>query len=63
MNVRLWNAPYNGGYIWFDRKALARCKIGWGDIRKEGVNWSLWWAIFGFCGGFIIQSWPWQARS
>lgn len=62
MNIRLWHSPFNGGHIWFSRKALLNCRIGYGDIRKDNVNWSFWWSIFGICGGFVIQSWPWGKR-
>jgi hypothetical protein len=55
MRFFLWHPPYNGASFWFDRANLRRCQVGW---RHE--NWSLWWAIFGFSGGFKIQSWPWQ---
>ena len=55
MNVQLWHSPYNGGWVWFDRKNLGRFAWGW---RKE----KLWWAIFGFSGSFTLQSWPWQKR-
>lgn len=60
MRLKLWHFPYNGLSIWFDRANLRRCKIGWGDIRQDHVNWSFWWAIFGFSGGLTLQSWPWQ---
>lgn len=60
MHIRLWHSPYNSIYISFQRANLRRCQVGWGDLRKDHVNWSLWWAIFGFSGGAILQSWPWQ---
>lgn len=28
MHVRLWNSPYNGGWIWFDRQQLKRFSVG-----------------------------------
>jgi hypothetical protein len=34
MNVKLWGAPHNGGYIWFSRKAITTCRIGWGTASK-----------------------------
>lgn len=45
----------NGGWIWFDKANLRRCEIGFGDIREPSVNWSVWWAIFGFSGALIFQ--------
>lgn len=58
MNVKLWDSPYNGGWIWFSRANLNRCQLG---LKHE--NWSFWWAIFGFSGAFVFQSWPWQRRA
>lgn len=55
MNVRLWDSPYNGGWIWFDRRNLWRVKVGW-DRPK------FWWAVLGFSGLLYLQSWPWQSR-
>lgn len=53
MNVRLWHNPYNGGWIWFSRNNLRR--FDWG---RDGVK--VWWAILGFSGSILLQSWPWQ---
>lgn len=53
MRVNLWNSPYNGGWIWFDRRNLSRCQAG-----RNGCK--IWWAVFGFCGSIYLQTWPWQ---
>ena len=55
MNVRLWSSPYNGGWIWFSRDNIKRLAGGW--IKEDH---KLWWAILGFSGSIIIQTWPWQ---
>lgn len=55
MHVRLWHGPYNGGWVWFTRDNLRRCAVGW-----ERRNHKLWWAIFGFSGLIILQTWPWK---
>lgn len=57
MNIRLWDAPYNGGWIYFDKRNLKRCAGGW--IKSDH---KLWWAVFGFSGSIILQTWPWQKR-
>ncbi len=51
-HVRLWHSPYNGGWIWFDRKQLKRFASRW---RRQ----TLWWCLFGFCGRLTLQSTPW----
>lgn len=55
MFIRLWDAPYNGGWIWFSKENLSRFDAGW--IKDDGV---LWWAIFGFSGRIAIRTWPWS---
>jgi hypothetical protein len=66
MNVRLWHAPYNGGWIWFDRTQLRRFACGWGVARTDwkggGRDPVLWWCFGGFCGRIVLQSWPWQTN-
>lgn len=58
MQIRLWNFPYNAISIWFSRENIRRCEIGWGDVRKDHVNHTFWWAIFGFSGTILLQTWP-----
>lgn len=58
----LWHPPYNTISVWFSRDNLRRCSIGWSDLKGKRDNYSFWWAIFGFSGGIVIQSWPWQKR-
>jgi hypothetical protein len=57
MHIYLWNAPYNGGWIWFSRANLRRCECG-----RINNNNTFWWAVFGFSGRITIQTWPWQRR-
>lgn len=52
LNVSLWHSPYNGGWIWFDRKQWKRFDCGW---RRP----TLWWCFAGFCGRLTLQSTPW----
>jgi hypothetical protein len=52
IRVSLWHSPYNGGWIWIDRKQWKRFSCGW---RKP----KLWWCLGGFCGSITIQSVPW----
>ncbi len=54
-HVRLWNAPYNGGWVWFDSKQIRRFSGGW---EKP----TLWWCFAGFCGRFTLQTLPWKGR-
>ena len=64
MNIRLWHAPYNGGWIWFDRAQWRRFACGWrpqiGSEWKGGPDPVLWWCFGGFCGRILLRSWPWQ---
>lgn len=53
MNIRLWSSPYNGGWIWFDRRNLKRCSIGWNRPQ-------FWGAIFGISWSILLQTWPWE---
>lgn len=52
INVSLWHSPYNGGWVWFDKKQLKRFDYGW---RRP----TLWWCLCGFCGRITLQSTPW----
>lgn len=55
MNVNLWHGPYNGGWVWWSKRNLRRFSGGWiVEDRK------LWWAVIGFSGLIILQTWPWQ---
>lgn len=56
MNLKLWDSPYNGGWIWFSRSNWRRLDVGW-------KNHKLWWVIFGFCGSITLQTWPWKRRA
>lgn len=61
MHVRLWSAPYNGGWIWFDRAALKRFAFGRvSQTDSRSTAGTIWWAVLGFCGSFNIQTWPWD---
>lgn len=65
MKVNLWHRPYNGGWVYFDRKQVKRWRCGWGHVDynhvgEREVEPVLWWCFFGFCGRITIQSWPWQ---
>jgi hypothetical protein len=55
MRVRLWDSPYNGGWIWFARRNLRRFSFG-----RDGSTF--WWAILGFSGSITIQNWPGRRR-
>lgn len=52
LNVCLWHGPYNGGWVWFDKKHWKRFSCGW---RRP----KLWWCFGGFCGRITLQTWPW----
>ncbi len=63
-HIKLWNTPYNGGWIWFDRKQMKRFSGGYGikdtdHVGGEYIEPTLWWCIGGFCGRFLICEWPW----
>lgn len=58
MFIRLWDAPFNGGCIYFDKRNLKRCSCGW--VKS---NHKLWWAVFGFCGDITLQTCPWHKRN
>jgi hypothetical protein len=64
MHIRLWHAPYNGGWIGFDRKQWRRWACGWKvgpqNSWKGGPDPVLWWCFGGFWGRILLQSWPWQ---
>jgi len=51
MKITLWDRPYNGGWIWFDRGSIRRFSCG-----KHKSKY--WWAILGFCGSIYLQTWP-----
>ena len=51
-HVRLWHGPYNGGWVWFDKKQWKRFSCGWHSP-------TLWWCFGGFCGRLTLQSVPW----
>ncbi len=53
MHIKLWGAPLNGGWIWFDRENIKRFSGGW--IKKDH---KLWWAVFGFSGSITLQTMP-----
>lgn len=53
IRVSLWNRPFNGGWIWFDRKQAKRFSSGWSYP-------TLWWCFGGFCGRITLQTWPWE---
>ena len=57
MNIILWHSPLNGGWIWFSKKNIKR--FSWGWIEEDH---KFWWAIFGFSGAIILQTWPWQSN-
>jgi len=56
----LWDPPLNAIDIWFSRDNLKRCSIGWSDLKGKRDNHTFWWAIFGFSGTVLIQTWPFR---
>lgn len=67
IKINLWNRAYNGGWLWFDKSQLKRFDFG---AFKETEDWgcryvdsTVWFCVFGICGRFIIQSWPWQKET
>lgn len=68
IKVRLWNSPYNGGWIWFDRKQIKCFRFGgfskdykyaYLNNGEPEIDRTIYWCIFGFCGRFTLQTWPW----
>lgn len=59
-NFRLWDAPMNSVSMWWSMKNLRRCEIGWSDLSDKRNNHSFWWAIGGFSGTVLLQTWPWS---
>ena len=55
IRVNLWGRPYNGGWVWFDKKQIKRFDYGW---HKP----TLWGCVFGICWRITLQTWPWQHK-
>ncbi len=53
MHIKLWNPPFNGGWIWFNKKNIKRFSCGW--IKEDR---KLWWAVLGFSGSLLLQTPP-----
>lgn len=57
MHINLWNAPFNGGWIWFDRKNILSFRAVW--VRSEH---KLFVCGFGLHLKLIVQTAPWHGR-
>lgn len=57
-----WDRPMNSVSLWWSRANLRRCSIGWSDLKGKRDNHSFWWAIAGFSGTVLLQTWPWGSR-
>lgn len=57
VHIGLWNSPYNGGWVYFDRKQMLKWKFMW--IKDE---YRLYFSLVGICGNITLQTWPWEGR-
>lgn len=66
IKIKLWNRPYNGGWVWFDRRDLFRFNlVAFREEEEWGCRFNsstVSWRLFGFCGYLTIQNWPWQKK-